>query len=110
MTDKLSRRLDRVQTYLAQRDLSEKEKSLLGQASGTRKCLEMIRDEKLGITQELIDVFVQQEEEHGAEVAKLAVGPLPEEELSLSPLVLPSQFVNEEFMATLDPYGSNDDL
>ncbi|KAL0742565.1 hypothetical protein Bca4012_084078 [Brassica carinata] len=110
MTDKLSRRLDRVRTYLAQRGLSEREKNLLGQASGTRKCLEMIQEEKLEITQELIDIFIQQEAEHQAEVAKLDVGPLPEEDLALSPLVLQSRFVNEDFMATLDPYGSNDDL
>ncbi|KAG2329931.1 hypothetical protein Bca52824_001111 [Brassica carinata] len=110
MTDKLRRRLDSVRSYLAARDLFEKEKNLLGQASGTKKCLEMIREEKLEITQELIDVFVQQEAEHQAAVAKLDVGPLPEEALALSPLVLRSRFVNEEFMATLDPYGSNEDL
>lgn len=43
---------------------------------------------------------VNEEEEHEAEVARLGV----------SPLVLPLRFVNEEFMATPDPYGSNDDL
>ncbi|KAG2315155.1 hypothetical protein Bca52824_018277 [Brassica carinata] len=110
MTDKLRRRLDSVRSYLVARDLFEKEKNLLGQASGTKKCLEMIREERLEITQELIDVFSQQEAEHQAAVAKLDVGPLPEEALALSPLTLRSRFVNEEFMATLDPYGSNEDL
>ncbi|KAG2311910.1 hypothetical protein Bca4012_026424 [Brassica carinata] len=110
MTDKLGRCLGRVRSYLAQRDLSEREKNLLGQASGTRKCLEMIKEEKLEITQDLIDVFIQQEVEHSAEVAKLGIGPLPEDELTLSPLVVRSRFVNEEFMATLDPHGSNDNL
>ncbi|KAG2303477.1 hypothetical protein Bca52824_032128 [Brassica carinata] len=110
MTNKLRRRLDSVRSYLVARDLFEKEKNLLGQASGTKKCLEMIREEQLEITQELIDVFSQQEAEHQAAVVKLDVGPLPKEALALSPLILRSRFVNEEFMATLDPYGSNEDL
>ncbi|KAG2323096.1 hypothetical protein Bca52824_016309 [Brassica carinata] len=108
MTDKLRRRLDSVRSYLVARDLFEKEKNLLGQASGTKKCLEMIREEQLEITQELIDVFTQQEAEHQAAVAKLDVGPLPEEALALSQLILRSRFVNEEFIATLDPYGSSE--
>ncbi|KAF2619870.1 hypothetical protein F2Q68_00039099 [Brassica cretica] len=44
MTDKSSRWFDRVRDYLAHRDIFEKAKSLYGQASGTRKCLEVIRD------------------------------------------------------------------
>ncbi|KAL0701830.1 hypothetical protein Bca4012_057952 [Brassica carinata] len=110
MTDKLRRRIDSIRAYLARRDLFEKERNLLGQASGTRKCLGMIREEKLEITQELIDVFAQQEAEHQAEVVKLNAGPLPEDDLAFSPLVLRPRFVNEEFMATLDPYWSNKDL
>lgn len=58
----------------------------------------------------MIDIFVAQEKEHEADIARLNVGELPEADLTLSPLVLPSRFVNEEFMATLDPYGSNIDL
>ncbi|KAL0888331.1 hypothetical protein Bca101_012314 [Brassica carinata] len=110
MTDKFSRGIDRVRTYLAKRELAEREKNLLGQASGTRKCLEMIREAKLEITQELVEVFIQQEAEHADKVARLDVGSLPEEDLALSPLILPSRFVNEEFMASLDPYGSNEEL
>ncbi|KAL0836249.1 hypothetical protein Bca101_088138 [Brassica carinata] len=110
MTEKFGRCIGRVRDYLARRVESEKEQNLSGQASGTRKCLEMIRNEGLGITQELIDVFIEQERVHNAAVAKLAVGDLPEEDLVLSPLVLPNPFLNEEFIAALDPYGSNDGL
>ncbi|KAL0682999.1 hypothetical protein Bca4012_049847 [Brassica carinata] len=110
MTDKFGRCVNRVRDYLARRAESEKEQNLAGQASGTRKCLEMIKQEGLGITQELIDVFIDEERVHNAAVAELAVGELPEEDLALSPLVLPNPFLNEEFLAALDPYGSNDAL
>ncbi|KAF3518687.1 hypothetical protein DY000_02061072 [Brassica cretica] len=82
-------------------------KSLYGQASGERKCLEVIRDSGTVIPQEMIDVFIEQEKLHEAEVAKLRVNPLPESDLTLSTQLPPSRFVNGEFMATLDPYGSN---
>ncbi|KAL0864652.1 hypothetical protein Bca101_043770 [Brassica carinata] len=108
MTEKFGRCIGRVTTLLVASN--PKEQNLSGQASGTRKCLEMIRNEGLGITQELIDVFIEQERVHNAAVAKLAVGDLPEEDLVLSPLVLPNPFLNEEFIAALDPYGSNDGL
>ncbi|KAL0800995.1 hypothetical protein Bca101_056171 [Brassica carinata] len=110
MTDKFGRCVNRERDYLARRAESEKEQNLAGQASGTRKCLEMIKQEGLGITQELIDVFIDEERVHNAAVAELAVGELPEEDLALSPLVLPNPFLNEEFLAALDPYGSNDAL
>ncbi|KAL0846948.1 hypothetical protein Bca101_020194 [Brassica carinata] len=110
MTDKFGRCINRVRDYLARRAESEKEQNLAGQASGTRKCLEMIKQEGFGITQELIDVFIDQERVHNAAVAELAVGELPEEDLVLSPLVLPNLFLNEEFLAEHDPYGSNDGL
>lgn len=110
MTDKVSHCIKRVRDYIAHRDVLEKEKNFLGQATGTKNCLEMIREEGTDISQELIDIFVEQEKHHATEVAKLTVGPLPEEVLLLSPLVFPSRFLSEEFMATLDPYRSNDDL
>ncbi|KAF3604621.1 hypothetical protein F2Q69_00034759 [Brassica cretica] len=37
-------------------------------------------------------------------------GPLSDSDLTLSPLVLPSRFVEERFRASFDPYGSNVDL
>ena len=38
------------------------------------------------------------------------MGEIPEEDLTLSPLVLDSQFVDTRILASLDPYGSNADL
>ncbi|KAG2315117.1 hypothetical protein Bca52824_018239 [Brassica carinata] len=110
MIDKSSRCFSRIRDYLSRRNSSEKAKNLYGQASGTRKFLKMVKDSGAEISQELIDIFIDQEKQLEAEVASLGGGPLPLSDLVLSPLVLPSRFSNEEFMATLDPYGSNDDL
>ncbi|KAF3585875.1 hypothetical protein F2Q69_00031032 [Brassica cretica] len=87
MADKSTPCFGRVRDHLARLDAFEKAKNLYGQASGTRKFLE----EKL----------------HEAEVARLRLDPLSESDFTLSLLNLPSKFVSEEFMATLDPYGSN---
>ena len=107
MTDKANRCFDRVRYYLARLDAIEKAKSLYGQASETRKCLKVIRDSRTEIPQEMIDVFTEQEKLHEAEVANLRVDPLSESDLALSPQLPPLRFLNEVFMATLDPYGSN---
>ena len=87
-----------------------KVKNLYGQASGTRKCLEMIKASGTEIPQEMIDVFAEQEKIHEAEATKLCVGPLSDSDLTLSPLVLPSHFVEDRFRASFDPYGSNVNL
>ena len=110
MADKSTRCLGRVKDHLARLDAFEKAKNLYGQASGTRKCLEVIRDNGTEIPQEMINIFIEQEKLHEAEVAKLHLDPLSESGLTLSPLNLPSRFVSEAFMATLDPYGSNSKL
>ncbi|KAF3608303.1 hypothetical protein DY000_02049015 [Brassica cretica] len=107
MADKSTRCFGRVRDHLARLDAFEKAKNLYGHASGMRKCLEVIRDNGMEIPQEMINIFIEQEKLHEAEVAKLRLDPLFESDLTLSPLNLPFRFVNEEFMATLDPYGSN---
>nr|VDD55285.1 unnamed protein product [Brassica oleracea] len=53
MTDKANRCFSRVRDYLARLDALGKTKNLYGQASGTRKCLEMIRDSGTEIPQEM---------------------------------------------------------
>lgn len=58
MIDKSNRCLSRVRDYLSRRDAAEKEKNLYGQASGTRKCLEMVKESGTEISQELINIFV----------------------------------------------------
>ena len=67
----------------------------------------MIRDNGTEIPQDMINIFIEQEKVHEAEVARLRLDPLSESDFTLSLLNLPSKFVSEEFMATLDPYGSN---
>ncbi|KAG2271462.1 hypothetical protein Bca52824_066017 [Brassica carinata] len=107
MADKSTRCFGQVRDHLARLDAFQKAKNLYGQASGMRKCLEVIRDNGRDILQEMINIFIEQEKLHEAEVAKFRIDPLSESDPTLSPLNLPSRFVNEEFMATLDPYGSN---
>ncbi|KAF2589891.1 hypothetical protein F2Q70_00038303 [Brassica cretica] len=47
------------------------------------------------------------EKEFEAEAKRLTVGGIPEELLCLSPLHLPSTFLNENVLAAINPYGSN---
>ncbi|KAG2298882.1 hypothetical protein Bca52824_035354 [Brassica carinata] len=84
MIDKSSRCFGRIRDYLARRDVFEKAKNLYGQASGIRKCLELIRDGGTDASQEMIDIFINQEKQHEAEVTKLG-----EDDLTLSRLILP---------------------
>ncbi|KAF3519453.1 hypothetical protein DY000_02059002 [Brassica cretica] len=54
-----------------------------------------------------IEIFAEQEKKYEQEAEKLRVGEIPEEDLTLSPLVLDSQFMDARILASLDPYGSN---
>ena len=58
----------------------------------------------------MIDVFAEQEKIYEAEATKLCVGPLSDSDLTLSPLGLPSRFVEDMFRGSFDPYGSNVNL
>ncbi|KAG5400313.1 hypothetical protein IGI04_014920 [Brassica rapa subsp. trilocularis] len=107
MADKSTRCFGRVKDYVDRLNALENAKSLYGQASGTKKCLEVIRDSGTEIPQDMIDIFSEQEKLHEAEVAKLRLDPFSEADFALSPLNLPSRFVSEELMGMLDPYGSN---
>lgn len=62
------------------------------------------------IPQETIDAFAAREKQNEEEASKLDVGEIPEADLTLSPLVLDSQFVDKRIMVEFDPYGSNADL
>ncbi|KAG5382605.1 hypothetical protein IGI04_034075 [Brassica rapa subsp. trilocularis] len=111
--DKLVRERQRLKDsrdHFARLDALGKAKNLYGQASGTKKCLEMIKESRTEIPQDMIDMFAEQERLYEAEVTKLRVSPLADRDFSLSPLVLPSRFVEERFRRTFDPYGSNVDL
>ncbi|XP_013708760.1 meiosis-specific protein ASY2-like [Brassica napus] len=107
MADKSTRCVGKMKGYLDRLNALEKAKNLYGQASGTKKCLEMIRDSGTEIPQSMIDIFSEQEKVHEAEIAKLRLEPFSEDDFALSPLNLPSRFVSEELVGVLDPYGSN---
>jgi len=110
MIEKANGCFGRVRDHLTRFDAFGKAKNLYGQASGTRKCLEMIKASGTEIPQEMIDVFIEQEKLYEAEATKLRVDPLSDSDLAFSPLVLPSRFVEDRFRASFDPYGSNVDL
>ncbi|KAF3545788.1 hypothetical protein DY000_02008058 [Brassica cretica] len=110
MVEKANRCFSRVRDHFTRLDAFAKAKNLYGQASGTKKCLEMINASGTEIPQEMIDVFAEQERLYEAEATKFCVGPLSDCDLTLSPLVLPSCFVEDRFRASFDPYGSNVNL
>ncbi|XP_013633110.1 PREDICTED: uncharacterized protein At3g60930, chloroplastic-like [Brassica oleracea var. oleracea] len=110
MTEKANRCFGHVRDHLTRLDAFGKAKNLYGQASGTTKCLEMIRASGTEIPQEMIDVFAEQEKLYEAEATRFCVGLLSDSDLTLSLLVLPSRFVEDRFRASFDPYGSNVDL
>jgi len=107
MAEKASRRFDRVRDHFTRLETYEKAKNLYGQALGTKRCLEAIKASGTEIPQEMIDVFAEQEKLYEAEVMKLRVEPLSDSDLTLSPLVLSSRFVEDRFRTSFDPYGSN---
>ncbi|KAF2618667.1 hypothetical protein F2Q68_00040422 [Brassica cretica] len=110
MVEMASRRFDRVRDHFTRLEAFEKAKNLYVQASGMKKCLEVIKASGTEIPQEMIDVFSEQEKLYEAEVMKLRVVPLSDSDLTLSPLVLPSRFAEERFRTSFDPYGSNVNL
>ncbi|KAF2576259.1 hypothetical protein F2Q70_00001626 [Brassica cretica] len=110
MVDKANRCFGRVRDHFTRLDAFGKAKNLYGQASGMRKCLEMIKASGTEIPQEMIDVFAEQEKLYEAEATKFFVGLLSDSDLTLSLLILPSRFVEDRFRASFDPYGSNVNL
>ncbi|XP_048609333.1 meiosis-specific protein ASY2-like [Brassica napus] len=61
MADKSTRCVGKMKGYLDRLNALVKAKNLYGQASGTKKCLEMIRDSGTEIPQSMIDIFSEQE-------------------------------------------------
>ncbi|WZY87091.1 hypothetical protein YC2023_033475 [Brassica napus] len=107
MADKSTRCIGKMKGYMDRLIAREKAKNLYGQASGTKKCLEMVKDSGIAIPPSMINIFSEQEKMYEAEVANLYLEPFSEDDYALSPLNLPSRFVNEELVGVLDPYGSN---
>ncbi|XP_013607709.1 PREDICTED: uncharacterized protein At3g60930, chloroplastic-like [Brassica oleracea var. oleracea] len=110
MIDKANHCFVRVRDHFTRLEALGKAKNLYSQASGTKKCLEMIRASGTEIPQEMIDVFAEQGKIYETEATKLCVGPLSDSDLTLSPLGLPSRFVEDRFRGSFDPYGSNVNL
>ncbi|XP_048615582.1 meiosis-specific protein ASY2-like [Brassica napus] len=104
---KANRRFARIRSREERRGPYEEARLLHSQAFGTRKCLEALRRAGSDISQATIEIFAEQEKIYEEEAEKLRVGEIPEEDLTLSPLVLDSQFVDARILASLDPYGSN---
>ncbi|KAG2271604.1 hypothetical protein Bca52824_066159 [Brassica carinata] len=107
MAAKANRRFARICSREERRGPYEEAQLLHNQAFGTRKCLEALKRAGSDISQATIEIFAEQEKKYEEEAEKLRVGEIPEEDLTLSPLVLDSQFVDARILASLDPYGSN---
>lgn len=84
--------------------------NLYGQASGMRKCLHKLTKQGRGIPQATVDFFYAQEKKLEKEAAGLEVGEIPNEDLSMSALILLSRFLKERTSAGLDLHGSNVNL
>ena len=107
MAAKANRRFARIRSREERRGPYEEARLLHSQAFGTRKCLEALKRAGSDISQATIEIFAEQEKKYEEEAEKLRVGEIPEEDLTLSPLVLDSQFMDARILASLDPYGSN---
>ncbi|KAF2593479.1 hypothetical protein F2Q70_00042775 [Brassica cretica] len=68
MIEKANRSFTRVRDHFARLDALGKAKNLYGQASGTKKCLEMIRDSRTEIPQDMIEMFRRTFDPYGSNV------------------------------------------
>lgn len=110
MAAKAGRRFHIIHSREELRGPYDNARLLHSQAFGTKNCLEVLKAAGNNILQATIEMFAEYEIKYEQEVARLKVGEIPEEDLTLSPLVLDSQFVDARILAGLDPYGSNADL
>ncbi|KAF8107759.1 hypothetical protein N665_0117s0030 [Sinapis alba] len=110
MIAKCNKRFENICDYQTRRAPFDTMRLLQSQAFDTRKCLEALKDSGRDILQETIKMFVAQEKHFEEEALKLDVEEIPEADLTLSPLKLDSQFVDEHIMVGVDPFGSNTNL
>ncbi|XP_048623937.1 meiosis-specific protein ASY2-like [Brassica napus] len=94
MAAKANRRFARIRSREERRGPYEEARLLHSHAFGTRKCLEALKRAGSDISQATIEIFAEQEKKYEEEAEKLRVGEIPEEDLTLSPLVLDSQYVD----------------
>ena len=95
MIVKCNQRFTKIRDLETHRSDFETTRSLQSQTFGTKKCLEALKDSGIDIPQETIDRFAEQGKEYEEEANRLTVGGIPEELLCLSPLHLPSPFLND---------------
>lgn len=107
---KCNHRFTKIRDLEKRRGYFETARSLQSQAFGTKNCLEALKESGIDIPQEMIDLFAEQEKEFEEEANRLTVGGIPKEFLCLSPLHLPSPFLNENLLVAIDPYGPNTNL
>ncbi|KAF3535552.1 hypothetical protein F2Q69_00021707 [Brassica cretica] len=107
MIAKAEKRFHQISLCEVRRDKYEEARCLQGQAFGTRRCLERIKDAGTEILREIIETYAGQEEHYEREAARLEVKEIPEEDLRLCPLVLESRFLIDEIWRQIDPFGSN---
>ncbi|KAF2589664.1 hypothetical protein F2Q70_00038678 [Brassica cretica] len=88
-------------SHIHMRDINRLKESRSFEVTHKRKCLEALKANGLD-SPSLI-----QEKHFELEAKRLDVGEIPETDLSLSPLLLDSPFINKHVLAGLDPYGSN---
>ncbi|XP_018461884.1 uncharacterized protein LOC108832932 [Raphanus sativus] len=110
MIAKCNRRFRNIMDREKRRGPFDDANAMYNQAFGTRSCLEVLLEAGRDIPQDTIDMFADREKEYDQAAKELKVGDIPESDLTLSPLVLPSQFVDERMLAGLNTFGSNTSL
>ncbi|KAF8093376.1 hypothetical protein N665_0383s0008 [Sinapis alba] len=98
MITKGNKRFANIRDYQTRRAPFNKMPLLQSQVFGTRKCLEALKAIGCDIPQETIDMLAAQEKQFEEEALNLDVGEIPEADLTLSPLKLDFQFVDERIM------------
>ncbi|XP_056843974.1 uncharacterized protein LOC108836203 [Raphanus sativus] len=110
MIAKCNRRFRNIMDREKRRGPFDDANAMYNQAFGTRSCLEVLLEAGRDIPQDTIDMFAAREKDYDQAAKELEVGDIPESDLTLSPLVLPSQFVDERMLAGLNTFGSNTNL
>ena len=110
MIAKSNRRFNNIRNREVRHKDFDHARLIYSQAFGTKKCLEALKANGRDIPQDVIDVFSEQEKHFELEAKQLDVGEIPKTDLSFSPLLLDSPFMNKHVLAGLYPYGSNSGL
>lgn len=100
----------KIQRHMTPWDAYEEKRLLLGQASGTKNCLKMLKGKALAVSQPNLDRLVTNEAKFEKEAADLEVGDISDTDLNISPLILPSPYVYQSLLLGLIQFGSNVNL